>query len=111
MIHINNVRSTVLMKEINNLPKIVALGSEFVLSDLSEGLFPFDVSVEAPEDNGFSVTHSSPSTLNSYISINVGQSKYTILLASKSVSPSLSSIWIWDTFLPMRNYTTFYNTL
>ena len=56
----------------NNLPKIVALGSEFVLSDLSEGLFPLDVSVEAPEDNGFSVTHSSPSTLKGYISIKKG---------------------------------------
>ena len=56
----------------NNLPKIVALGSEFVLSDLSEGLFPLDVSVEAPEDNGFSVTHSSPSTLKGYSSINNG---------------------------------------
>ena len=98
MIHINNVRSTVLMKEINDLPKIVALGSEFVLSDLSEGLFPFDVSVEAPEDNGFSVTHSSPSTLNGYISINSGQSKIRILFSSVNVSVSLPVIWFSDTF-------------
>ena len=64
-----------------NLPKIVALGSEFVLSDLSEGLFPLDVSVEAPEDNGFSVTHSSPSTLKNYVRINFGsiESNHKIL--------------------------------
>ena len=54
------------------LPRIVALGSEFVRSDLSEGLFPLDVSVEAPEDNGFSVTHSSPSTLKNYVRTNFG---------------------------------------
>ena len=57
------------------LPRIVALGSELVRSDLSEGLFPLDVSVEAPEDNGFSVTHSSPSTLKNYVRINFGSIK------------------------------------
>ena len=39
--------------------------SEWVLSDLSDGLLPLEVSVEAPEDIGFSVTLSEtgPSTL------------------------------------------------
>ena len=68
------------------LPKIVALGSEFVRSDLSEGLFPLDVSVEAPEDNGFSVTHSSPSTLKNYIRIKYGsiESNHKILAICNS---------------------------
>ena len=53
----------------HNLPKIVGLSSELVGSDLLEGLLPLEVSVEAPDEIGFSDTHSetSPSTLTKYL--------------------------------------------
>jgi len=43
--------------------RIVVLGSLLVRSDLSEGVLPLEVSVEAPEEIGFSDTHSDPSTV------------------------------------------------
>ena len=47
------------------LPRIVGFGSVFIKSALMEGLLPLEVSVEAPEEIGFSDTHSEtgPSTV------------------------------------------------
>ena len=51
------------------LPRMVGLRSELFWSDFSAGLLPLEVSVEAPEESGFSDTHSetAPSTLTTII--------------------------------------------
>jgi hypothetical protein len=52
--------------------RMVGLRSELFWSDFSAGLLPLEVSVEAPEESGFSDTHSetAPSTLTTMIKHN-----------------------------------------
>ena len=61
--------NTVLIFCIYCVPRMVGLRSELFWSDFSAGLLPLEVSVEAPEESGFSDTHSetAPSTLATMI--------------------------------------------